>query len=196
MSMPSKESVEAIMGDLSRSWGWLLGLGIVFVLLGTIGLGMAVTLTLVSVVYFGVMLMIGGTGQLIFAFKAGGWRNVLPSAITGLLYLVAGFSVIRNPTVASTLITLVLAGALIVIGFMRAWMAFQFRASRQWAWPLLGGLAGVVFGLVILFHWPVSGTWVIGVILAVDLIFNGWSSIAIALAGRNVAKLGEGSSEG
>lgn len=183
------------MGDLSRNWGWLLGVGIVFVLLGTIGVGMAVMLTLVSVLYIGVMIIIGGAAQCIHAFKGRGWKSVLPSAITGLLYLVVGFSVIRNPTAASTLITLILAGALIVIGIMRVWMAFQMKGSGQWIWPLLGGLASVVIGLMILSHWPISGTWVIGMFLAIDLIVNGWSCIAIALTGRNLTRQEAGAAD-
>lgn len=193
--MPSRESVEAIMGDLSRSWGWLLGIGIVFVLLGTIGVGMAVALTLVSVLYIGVMIMIGGAAQLIHAYKGRGWKTVLPSTITGGLYLVAGFSVIRNPAAASTLITLILAGTLIVIGIMRVWMAFQMKGSRQWVWPLLGGLASVAIGLMILSHWPISGTWVIGMFLAIDLMVNGWSCIAIAVAARNSTREEAGSAD-
>lgn len=183
------------MGDLSRSWGWLLGIGIVFVLLGTIGIGMAVLLTRVSVLYIGIMIMIGGAAQLIHAFKGHGWRAVLPSAITGLLYLLAGFSVIRNPTAASTLITLILAGVLIVIGCTRAWTAFHLKGSRQWFWPLLGGLASVAIGLMILSHWPISGTWVIGMFLGIDLMVNGWSCIAIAMTGRNLARQEAGTAD-
>ena len=183
--MRSQRAIEGVLGDLSQNWGWLLAVGIVFVVLGTIGLGITAFLTLVSVLYFGIMLIIGGAVQMIHAFKRRGWSGVLPSAITGFLYLVAGISVMRNPTAASTILTLLLALALIGIGFARIWMAVQHRGTRQWIWPLLGGLATALFGIVILARWPVSGMKVIGFLIAVDLVLNGWSCIAIALGARS-----------
>lgn len=184
--MRNRSAIEGVLGDLSENWGWLLALGVVFVLLGTIGLGMSAFLTLVSVLYFGIMLVIGGAAQMIHAFKGKGWRGVMPSAITGVLYLVAGISVIQNPLAASALLTLMLALALIGIGFARIWMAVQYRGTSQWIWPLLGGLITALFGIVILSRWPVSGLRVIGLLIAIDLVLNGWSCIALALAARSV----------
>jgi uncharacterized membrane protein HdeD (DUF308 family) len=127
--MRNQRAIEGVLGDLSENWGWLLAVGIVFVVLGAIGLGITAFLTLVSVLYFGIMLIIGGLIQMIHAFKGRGWRGVLPSAITGFLYLVAGISVTWNPTAASTILTLLLALALIGIGFARIWMAVQHRGT-------------------------------------------------------------------
>ncbi|ADJ28141.1 hypothetical protein [Nitrosococcus watsonii] len=48
--------IERVFGDLGKHWGWLLALGILFIVLGTIALGMSVTLTVVTVLFFGVLL--------------------------------------------------------------------------------------------------------------------------------------------
>jgi uncharacterized membrane protein HdeD (DUF308 family) len=56
-------SPDPLFGELSRNWEWLLALGILSVILGTIGLGMAVLLTLVSVLYFGVVTIVVGGAQ-------------------------------------------------------------------------------------------------------------------------------------
>ena len=45
---------------LKHNWGWLLALGILFVILGTIGLSMVVGLTIVSMLFFGILLIIAG----------------------------------------------------------------------------------------------------------------------------------------
>ena len=52
-------------GDLSKRWGWLLALGIVFIVLGLIGIGMAFALTIASLIVFGVLLLIGGAVQIV-----------------------------------------------------------------------------------------------------------------------------------
>ena len=77
---------------------------------------------------------------------------------------------------------------MIGIGVVRLIMAFQLRGLKNWGWPLIGGIAAIVLGLMILARWPVSGFWVIGLFVAIEMIFSGWSSIFIALAAREVGQ--------
>jgi uncharacterized membrane protein HdeD (DUF308 family) len=46
----------------------------------------------------------------------------------------------------------------------------------------------VLGGLMILMEWPQSGLWIIGLFIAIELIFNGWSYVFVALAARASAK--------
>lgn len=51
--MDNTEKMQVPMVDsLQRHWGWLLGLGIILLIMGTIGLGMDIMLTLVSMYFF------------------------------------------------------------------------------------------------------------------------------------------------
>ena len=63
MPLPLKE----VFGDLGKNWGWLMALGILFVVLGVIALGMPVAMTLTTVVFFAVLLFAGGVFQIIDA---------------------------------------------------------------------------------------------------------------------------------
>ncbi len=175
-------------GEVSRNWGWLLALGILFVILGTIGLGMTFTLTVVSVLFFGVLMLIGGGAQLVQAFQNKGWKSVVWHVLIALLYIAAGIIVMRNPVGASLLLTAMLAGALVAVGVVRIIMAFQLRGDSGWVWLLLGGVVTLLLGLMIFSKWPVSGLWVIGLFVAIEMIVNGWSYVAIALAARRAGK--------
>jgi uncharacterized membrane protein HdeD (DUF308 family) len=177
-----------VLGDLIHNWGWLLAQGLLLVVLGTVGLGMTIWLTLASVFIFGVFLVIGGGVQIFQTFKCKGWESILWHGLIAVLYLLAGLSIMTDPLAASTLITLLLAGALIGIGVVRLIMAFQLRGLKNWGWPLVGGIAAIVLGFMILARWPVSGFWVIGLFVAIEMIFSGWSSIFIALAAREVGR--------
>jgi uncharacterized membrane protein HdeD (DUF308 family) len=48
--------------------------------------------------------------------------------------------------------------------------------GRHWTAPSL------LLGLLVLAQWPVSGLWVIGLFIGIDLIFYGCAWIALALA--------------
>ncbi|WP_366929751.1 hypothetical protein [uncultured Thiodictyon sp.] len=68
--LPAEEV--ALFGDLKRNWGWLLAFGILSTVLGTIGLGWTASegLTLITVLFFGWLLIVGGAFQLVDAFSA------------------------------------------------------------------------------------------------------------------------------
>ena len=67
-------------------------------------------------------------------------------------------------------------------------MAFQLRGVKNWGWPLIGGIADIFLGFMILARWPVSGFWVIGLFVAIEMIISGWSYIFIALGARQMGK--------
>jgi uncharacterized membrane protein HdeD (DUF308 family) len=178
----------AFFGNVQRNWGWLLALGIVSIVLGVIGFYMSFALTLASVLFFGVLILGLGVVQLVHAFTCQGWKSVLWYVLIALLYVAAGIDIIANPVRASEILTLVLAGILIAVGVIRIVMAFQLRPTVDgWYWSLLSGVISILLGGLIVGHWPDSGLWVIGLFVAVELLFNGWSYIFIALAARKAA---------
>jgi uncharacterized membrane protein HdeD (DUF308 family) len=176
-------------GDLAHNWGWLLAQGILLVVLGTIGLGMTIWLTLASVFIFGVFLVIAGGVQIFQTFKCRGWKSILWHGLIAALYVLAGISIMTDPLAASTLFTLLLAGALVGIGVMRLIIAFQMRGAKNWFWPLIGGIIALFLGFMILARWPVSGLWVIGLFVAIEMIFGGWTYIFIALGAKQMGRL-------
>jgi len=74
-----------VWGGLAPNWGWLLAQGILLVVLGTIGLGMTIWLTLASVFIFGVFLLLGGGVQIFQTSKCRGWGSILGHALIAVL---------------------------------------------------------------------------------------------------------------
>lgn len=181
-------TADEVLGEVTSKWGWMLALGITMVILGTIGLGMTFALTIASVIFFGVLLLIGGGIQLVDAFMCKGWKSILWHILIALLYLVGGAVIIWDPVLASATFTLFIAGVLVGIGSLRVIVAFQMRGIPGWVWVLIGGIAAIALGIMIFAQWPVSGLWVIGLFVAIEMLFNGWSQIMIALAARAASK--------
>lgn len=179
-----KEVLEPTVGELKRNWGWILGLGILFLILGCIGLGMVVGLTLVSMYFFGVLLILGGVTHIIDVFKYKEWKGMIWQALIAVLYIAGGCVVLYDPFLASTLITALLAGVLIVIGLTRIIMAMSLKDSKGWGWLLLAGITAIILGILIMIQWPISGLWVIGLFIAIEMIVTGWTYIFIALSLR------------
>lgn len=178
----------AIFGELERNWGWLMAFGVLSILLGTAGLGMTFMLTELSLVFFGALLAVGGVFQILEAIKCRGWKSILWHVLIALLYIGAGIVTMLHPALVGISLTLVIAYILIAVGLLRAFMAFQMKPAAGWYWPLISGLVSVILGGMILAQWPQSGLWIIGLFIAIELIFHGWSYLFIALAARAAAK--------
>ena len=177
-----------LFGDARKNWGWLLGFGILSVILGTLGLGMTPYLTVAGVTFFGILLAIGGGFQLVDAFKCKGWKGTILHVLIALLYLGTGLVMAIDPLRAAVALTLVLGIMVIVVGVLRILMAFQHRGSRGWGWALAGGVISILLGLLVISRWPVSGFWVIGLVIAVELVVNGWTYIFVGLAARRASR--------
>jgi len=177
-----------LFGDLQKNWGWLLAWGIMSIVLGVIGLGMTFALTVASVLFFGVLILIGGVIQFVHAFKCKGWKGFIWYLLIAVFYIIAGVSIMRNPVAASMVFTLLLAGAILAVGIIRIIMALQHRGSKGWGWLLFGGVVAVLLGAMIAAKWPVSGLWLIGFFVAIELIMNGWTYVFLALAAKEVGR--------
>ena len=175
------------IGELKKHWGWMMALGIAFLTLGTIGLGMELFLTIASVLFFGFLLLIGGGFQLVHALiYCKGWNGILSHLVNALLYLIVGGLIVNDPVLASTLLTLIIGISLIMIGILRAITALQHRGTPAWSWTLLSGILSILIGFMIMANWPASGLWVIGLFIAIELIIAGWSYVLLALAVRKI----------
>ncbi|AWN72630.1 DUF308 domain-containing protein [Legionella anisa] len=169
---------------LKRNWGWLLGLGIVLVFLGCIGLSMVIGLTLISMYFFAALLLISSISHFLDIFKHRDWKGIFWQTIIAILYLIGAGVVLYDPFLASSLITALLAGVLIVIGITRIILAVSLKGSRGCGWLVFAGIIAIILGLLIIMQWPISGLWVIGMFIAIDMIVNGWTYIFIALSMR------------
>jgi uncharacterized membrane protein HdeD (DUF308 family) len=135
--------------------------------------------------YFGFLLLFGSGVQLMQAFRAEAWKGRVWHVLIALVYIVGGIIAITEPVIAGMTLALLIAWTLIVIGVLRLFMALQMRGANGWLWTLLGGVLSVVLGVMIINEWPQSGLWVIGLFVAIEILFAGWSQIMIALAAKN-----------
>lgn len=167
---------------LRAKWGWVLALGIVYVIAGVVALGSVVMATVASVLIVGVMMIVAGVAEIINAFQCRGWGKFLIWVLLGALYIVAGFVTFENPLFAAAILTLLLGASLIASGIIRIFLAFSMKREQPWIWLLLSSLITLLLGLLILAHWPVSSVYILGIFLGIDLVMAGASWIGIGLA--------------
>lgn len=176
-------------GLLRKYWKWFMALGVAMLILGTIAISWSciATVTVAATWLFGFFLLAGGIGEIINAFWVGRWSGMLLHLLVGVLYVLVGFIIIDQPLNAAIELTLLIAIFLMVSGIFRVVFAVAERFAGS-GWVLLNGVVTFVLGLLIYKQWPASGLWVIGLFIGIDLIFNGWAWVALALGLRQVTE--------
>ena len=160
---------------------WFLILGVVLIVIGTIAIGSAELMTMVSVLLFGWLLIFAGLFEIIHGFARRAWGGFFINLMGGLLYGVTGLLMVSHPGIAAITLTLMIALLLIVAGTFRIFVAFSTPIHHR-GWLILNGAISVILGFCIMSSWPVSGLWVIGLFLGIDMIFDGWTEVMLALS--------------
>jgi uncharacterized membrane protein HdeD (DUF308 family) len=180
------------LGDSLRAlrakWGWIVALGVIFMIAGVIALGSVVVATEWAVLIVGIMMVMAGVAEIIAAFSVKGWGKAIVWGLLGALYVAAGVVAIERPLIAAAVLTLLLGIALMVGGIGRIFLAWSMRgAGKPWGWVVVSGLISLLLGAMIIAQWPYSGLYILGIFLGIDLIFIGssWFTIGLALKRRH-----------
>jgi uncharacterized membrane protein HdeD (DUF308 family) len=178
-----RHELEAIRGE----WVWILALGIILVVVGTIALATPLAASLATALTFGVLLLLGGIAQLVGAFWTREWAGFFLTLLMGVLYLVLGVMFLRHPGDAVVAMTLLLACAFMVGGLFRIIGSLWYRFP-YWGWTLASGVISLLLGIYIYSQWPFDSFVIPGLFLGIDLVFTGWTWVMLSLALRKMAQ--------
>lgn len=180
------DSLGSSIQRLSDKWGWIVALGVFYVIGGVVALGSVVMATVVTVTLVGLMMLLAGIVEFICAFQMKTWGRFFVWMFMGALYAVAGVFTFMDPLLAAGVLTLLLGAALLATGVVRIFIGFQMQAG-PWGWVVVSGVVTTLLGVLILAHWPVSSLYVLGTFLGIDLLLAGLGWINIGLAIRKHA---------
>ena len=168
--------------------GWFIALGVALVVLGLIALWNVVDTTLVTAIFIGWLLVIGGIFNIIGAFvtQVGlGWRLV--HGLLGILYVLVGINLVMDPFSGAITLTILLGALLIADGTFRIVAAFMDRRDDT-VWMVLLAIINILFGLWIWTGIPFSGV-VIGVYVGIQLLVAGIAWLVAGFMGGSGSEL-------
>lgn len=173
--------LRSLAGEARSNWGWFVALGVTLLLLGLLALINVLVVTTASVIYVGLMMIVGAIAQIYVAFQVRAWGDFFFWLLSGLLYGAAGTLVFYNPTLAAEVLTLLLAVSMIVAGALRLTAGIRSHSLAGWGWVVASGIVTLLVGSIIAIGWPAKTLWVLGVFLAIDLMFQGASALSHGL---------------
>lgn len=165
----------------------MLGVGLLSLIGGIIALLNPLAATMTATVLAGYMFMLVGALMLFSILTDDSWGSRLLSLVLGLATLAIGVNIVSNPLQGVLQLTVVVALLMIFVGVLRIVVAFRMPTAALKALLILAGLVSLVLGAMILTSFPFSAAVVLGILLAIELLSNGVSLIALGLAAREKA---------
>ncbi len=170
---------------IKKNAGLTVAMGVLLMLLGFLAIGSPFVAGLSIAMMVGVMLVMGGVGQLVFAVKTG--KGLFPMVL-GILTVIIGGYMAGHPGVALASLTLFLAAYLVISGIFEILMSFYIRPAPGWGWAFFGGMISVLLGAMIWSQYPLSDVWAVGILVGVKLLFSGWTLLILGFAAQAAAQ--------
>jgi uncharacterized membrane protein HdeD (DUF308 family) len=157
--------------------GWsFAALGVVSVLAPQIATLVATTFVAAAMVFW------GGLGLwLSFTLRPfPEWR--FSAAAFGLL-MALGVVFLALPGLGIEVLSMLVVAGFLAEGVLS--IAYGLRVSdrqRGWGWMVASGVAALAVGLIVLFGWPETATWLLGLLLGINFFTTGLALLALARA--------------
>ena len=173
--------------QVRRSWGWFLICGILLMILGFMCVGKAQTATSFSILVLGWVLLISAVVWFVNSFFAFNWHGFFLYLLNAIIRGVTGYLLIRFPNTSAEVVTMLLAVLFIVDGLFRAIGSSVIQFPR-WGWTMFSGLVSIGLGIYLLVIYPSESTYFFGIVIGVDLIFDGAALTGFASAIHGLPK--------
>jgi uncharacterized membrane protein HdeD (DUF308 family) len=171
--------------NLRRRWGWLMTLGILMLILGTIALIIMPAATIGTVLVLGWLLVVSGIIEAIHAFRVRRWGGIFLHLVGGILGVLVGLLIVTHPVAGALAWTLLFSSFFTVIGLFRLIAALRLRFPN-WGWAVFDGSITLLLGILLWVQWPWSGLWFLGFAVGFSLLLRGWSYVMFAIALRTL----------
>ncbi len=169
-------------------WGWIVAMGVLFIIGGVVALFNVLAATLVAIIYIAAAMVVAGAWEIVTAFQIRPWGRAALWAAVGAITLLAGVAAARFPFLAAMSLTALVGGLLIAGGVLKLVLAYELRDLSRWELIAIAGALSFLLGVLILAEWPASGLYVLGLFLGVNLLFEGVSWVAMGLAAKPAAR--------
>lgn len=155
---------------------WLV-VGIISILGGIFAFFNPLSATFAAEQLAGFTFLLVGVLQFIALFRAHSTTGKVLAAIGGVLGVLIGIELLQNPLQGILTLTMVVAILFMATGIVRVVVAFGLRKTVAFIPLLISGLISIALAIMIFSGYPQSATYMLGVLLAVELISNGISLI-------------------
>jgi uncharacterized membrane protein HdeD (DUF308 family) len=181
--------MESVKKAVKEVTGASIGCAVVMIVLGLLAVILPHALGIAVSVVFAWLIVFSGVVYLAFAFTSLSAGRLIWRLMIGAVYILGGGYLAFHPGIALESLTVVLAVVFALEAMLELTSFFMFRLVPGSGWVLFDALVTLLLAGLILYPWPSSSTWAIGIILGVNLIFSGVTVLLYSVAARKTMEV-------
>ena len=147
-------------------------------------------------ILLGALLVIGALVHVAHAFSSWEWKGSLWGIALAILYALAGISLLANPVLGLTTLTLLLIAYLAIEGVIEVVGGLLMRSDPQWGWVVGSGVVSLLLAGVLWAGFPSTASWALGLIVGIHLLSTGLMLIFVGYFGRGTSPTAGGEMPG
>ena len=105
--------------EIIQYWGWFLAFGIALPLLGVVAVVRSVTATIVSILFFGWLLVFASGVEIAQAVMVGHWVGFFHHLLAAILFGVTGLIFVTRPVLGAEVVTIFMAMFFLISGLFQ-----------------------------------------------------------------------------
>jgi uncharacterized membrane protein HdeD (DUF308 family) len=177
----------AVRDALRAHWKMLMFQGVVMIILGVLAIAAPAFASVAVDIYVGWLFLLSGMVGIVAMFSARSVSSFFWILVTALLSIAVGAMLIWQPVEGAYSLTLVLTAFFIAEGVFQIVSSFSYRDAipGSWGWMLVSGISDLLLAGIIIWAWPTSAQWALGLVVGVNLITSGTAVVMMAIEGRD-----------
>ncbi len=175
------------LASAAEHWGLLAAVGVMLIVCGFVAIATPVIASGAAVLFLGFLLLVGGIAAIIGGIhgrKSGGLAFYL---IMGVLSLMAGVVILRNPVESLLTITLLIVIYLFISGIFRIIGAFMQDAGKGWA--IASGAISILLAVLLWQQGASAALWFLGLAVGIEMIFQGFAWLSLGFAAKRLRQV-------
>lgn len=174
------------MQELQQNWPVIVTEGVLFLMLGSLAIIIPVVFSFGIIITVGVLLFVGGLIQLYRAIKLRKGKYFLPSLFSSIIELLLGTAILAYPVRGLMFLTVLLIGYFVLAGITKIIFSLNLKPLKAWGWIFFSGLLSLAFAFMLIYFWPNTAAFTMGILFGINMIFFGFSLIFAGVFARSI----------
>lgn len=165
-----------------------IAIGVLLAVLGILAIMSPVFTGLSLTFMVGVLLFASGIFEIIFALKEDTLGKGVLKFIFGGLSIAAGIALFASPPEGMAFLTIVLIVYFFASAILGIVISLKLKPEEGWGWIMFNALITILFGILVIADWPVSGVWLLGFYVGLKIMMHGFLFIMLGRTGQEVLR--------
>ena len=171
---------EAVRDTIRKRSLLFLAQGGVMVVAGVLALIFPAFMSIGLLSLLGWLLILSGIVQIVSLVGATQVPYFWLQLVSIALEVLVGYLLVTNTEAGLVAVTFLMLVLFLVGGITRVVFALMIRPMQDWLWMLASGLVAIACALVLFANLPQAATWLLGVLLGIELIAIGGAQAYLA----------------